>query len=119
MKQVLITFFCIFVVFQLTDAYAQFEIRDGNCLNAVGADLVFQKHVHKSRLFIAARSATVEYFGDKKIYCIQVLSQKEAEKGSTVEIKDGGFNHNFVKFEFHSTKNHGLEYNINVYAKYF
>jgi transcriptional antiterminator Rof (Rho-off) len=119
MKQALFAFFCVFVVFQLTDAIPQFEIRDGNCLNAVATDLVFQKHVHKGRIFVAERSTTAEYYGDKKIYCIQVLSQKEASKGSTVEIKDGGINHNFVKFDFHSTKNHGLEYNINVYARYF
>ncbi|XP_050510994.1 uncharacterized protein LOC114336463 isoform X2 [Diabrotica virgifera virgifera] len=119
MKQIVCAFFCLFVAFQLADAFAQFQLREGNCLNAVAADLVHQEHVHKSRVPFVTRSTTAKYYGDKKIYCIIATSQKDASKGSTVEIKDGGVNHNFVNFEFNSSKNHGLEYNVQVYARYF
>uniref|UniRef100_A0A6P7GEZ2 Uncharacterized protein LOC114336463 isoform X1 n=1 Tax=Diabrotica virgifera virgifera TaxID=50390 RepID=A0A6P7GEZ2_DIAVI len=119
MKQILFGLFCLFLVLQLSEAIPKSELREGNCLNAVALDLVYQEHIHKSRLLIKARSATAKYYGDKKIYCIIATSQKDASKGSTVEIKDGGINHNFVNFEFNSSKNHGLEYNVQVYARYF
>ncbi|XP_072391179.1 uncharacterized protein [Diabrotica undecimpunctata] len=119
MKQILFGLFCLLLVLQLSEAIPTTEIRDGNCLNAVASDLVYQEHIHKSRILIKGRQTTAKYYGDKKIYCIIATSQKDASKGSTVEIKGGGVNHNFVNFEFNSTKNHGLEYNIQVYARYF
>ncbi|XP_050510993.1 uncharacterized protein LOC114336463 isoform X1 [Diabrotica virgifera virgifera] len=119
MKKIVCAFFCLFVAFQLVDAYPRFQLRVGNCLYAVASDLVHQEHVHRTRLPFINRTATAKYYGDKKIYCIIATSQKDASKGSTVEIKDGGVNHNFVNFEFNSSKNHGLEYNVQVYARYF
>lgn len=44
------------------------------------------------------------------------LSEKTADKGSTVEIAEGGLNHTFVTFNLKSTSGHGLEYMISVYA---
>lgn len=44
------------------------------------------------------------------------ISQKSQEKGSTVEVTEGGLNHTFVTFKLKSETNHGLEYIISVYA---
>lgn len=54
--------------------------------------------------------------GVAKIYCILAISQKSEEKGSTVNIIEGGVNHTSVTFKLVSTRNHGLEYIISVYA---
>nr|CAI5844051.1 unnamed protein product [Callosobruchus analis] len=93
-----------------------FEIRSGNCRNATMATLVYQDHVHKSRLPFSTREAKVEWFGDETIYCVMALSEKEPSKGSTVEITEGGVGHNYVKLQMKSAKNHGLEYNVQVFG---
>uniref|UniRef100_A0A6P7GCP8 Uncharacterized protein LOC114336463 isoform X3 n=1 Tax=Diabrotica virgifera virgifera TaxID=50390 RepID=A0A6P7GCP8_DIAVI len=118
MKKIVCVFFCLFVAFQLVDGYNRSEIREGNCLH-IGPHFYYKEYIYRYGFPFITRSATAKYYGDKKIYCIIATSQKDASKGSTVEIKDGGVNHNFVNFEFNSSKNHGLEYNVQVYARYF
>nr|CAH7760456.1 unnamed protein product [Callosobruchus chinensis] len=100
----------------LTLGDPSYEIRAGNCSNATMATMVFQDHVHKSRMPFATREAKVEWFGDETIYCVMALSEKDASKGSTVEIVKGGVGHNFVSLQMKSAKNHGLEYNVQVFG---
>nr|XP_023012479.1 uncharacterized protein LOC111502600 [Leptinotarsa decemlineata] len=100
----------------VNDPREQFEIRDGYCTNAVMGDLVFQDHVHLTRIPFMTRNTTTQWHGDKNIYCILALSAKPASKGSTVFVKEGGLGHSFVTLEFHSTKNHGLEYSVQVFG---
>lgn len=123
-----------FIHFVLTAADSSFEIRDGNCSKALLNDLVFQKHVHLVQMPLIKREANVSmilkiyylkiesnyfqvtYYGDYRIYCLTVLSQKPASINSTVEIIEGGTNHAFVTLKMVSVVNHGFEYIINVYA---
>ncbi|CAH1992676.1 unnamed protein product [Acanthoscelides obtectus] len=96
----------------------KWEIRDGNCTHATMTDLIYQEHVHKHRLPFSTRDATVEWFGDENIYCVMAISEKVQATGSTVEILRGGVGHNFVSLHMKSAKNHGLEYNIQIFGKY-
>lgn len=56
------------------------------------------------------------YHGDHKIYCILAISLREEEKGSSVEIIEGGVNRTFVTLKLQSGRGHGLEYQLSVYA---
>ncbi|XP_074042136.1 uncharacterized protein [Leptinotarsa decemlineata] len=95
----------------------QFELHEGNCSRALIGDMVFLDHVQLSRLPLVGRNTTTSWYGDQKIYCILALGGKQTSKDSTVLIKEGGINHTFVTLEFHSQKNHGLEYNVQVFGK--
>lgn len=44
------------------------------------------------------------------------ISEKSADKGSTVDVTEGGLYRTYVSFKLKSSTNHGLEYMINVYA---
>ncbi|CAH1114987.1 unnamed protein product [Psylliodes chrysocephalus] len=95
------------------------DIKNGNCVIATPADLVKTEHVHKTGIPFMTRSATSEWLGNKKIYCLQVMNQKPSSDGSTVSITSGGVGYNFVKLAMKSTKGHGLDYNIQIYAKLY
>ncbi|CAH1163542.1 unnamed protein product [Phaedon cochleariae] len=95
----------------------QFELRLGNCNDATMADLVFQDHVHLTRIPFVTRSAESSWHGNERIICIIALSQKEQSKGSTVSITAGGINQHFVTLKMKSGSSHGLEYNIQVFGR--
>ncbi|CAH1105498.1 unnamed protein product [Psylliodes chrysocephalus] len=95
-----------------------FEIKDGNCTNAVLGDVVHKDHVHRYPVPFVKRDDKSHWAGDKKIYCVLALSQESESEGSTVEIKEGGVGHTFVTLKIKSKKSHGYEYNIQVFAKY-
>ncbi|KAG5879915.1 hypothetical protein JTB14_014388 [Gonioctena quinquepunctata] len=95
----------------------KFELREGNCSKAIMGDLVFQDHVHLKRVPFISRETTSSWHGDQKIYCILALSQKDSSVNSTISVADGGVNHTHVTLEMHSKKNHGLEYNIQIFGK--
>lgn len=44
------------------------------------------------------------------------ISEKSADKGSTVDITEGGLNRTYITFKLKSTTYHGLEYLLSVYA---
>lgn len=56
------------------------------------------------------------WHGDYNIYCILALSGKPATEGSTIEILEGGVNHTFVSFDLKSSRGHGVDYSIKVFA---
>nr|XP_023012480.1 uncharacterized protein LOC111502601 [Leptinotarsa decemlineata] len=116
------TFVVVFAIacqfaFGIVDPKEQFEIREGNCSNARLRDLVFEDNVDLMGIPFITRNTTSTWYGDQIIYCILALSQNPESNGSTVFIKEGGVNHSYVTLEFHSTKNHGLEYNIKVFGR--
>ncbi|KAJ8955769.1 hypothetical protein NQ318_008643 [Aromia moschata] len=95
----------------------QYQIVDGNCSTAFVSDIVFHDHVHKTRLPLVGRDAKSSWHGDKKIYCLKVLNEKDSSKGGRTSVQEGGVGHSFVTVEMHSPKNHGLEFTIQVYAR--
>lgn len=56
------------------------------------------------------------WYGDGTIYCIAATSIKPEDKGSTIDITEGGLNHKFVTFQFTSARGHGLDYELSVFA---
>lgn len=50
------------------------------------------------------------------IYCINARSLKSANKGSTVAIRNGELGMTHVTFQLKSSRGHGLEYKLEVYA---
>ncbi|KAJ8924129.1 hypothetical protein NQ315_006912 [Exocentrus adspersus] len=95
----------------------KYEIVDGDCNSALANDMIFRDHVHKTRLPLIGRDAESEWSGNARIYCIKVLNDKDESKGATCLIKDGGVGFDHVTIEMHSPANHGLEFDIQIYAK--
>lgn len=59
----LVIFACVLILIQSIYSASLgipvFEIREGNCTRAVASDLVFQKHVHLTRIPLTTREDTV------------------------------------------------------------
>ncbi|VEN55772.1 unnamed protein product [Callosobruchus maculatus] len=93
-----------------------FELVEGNCSHAIAGDMVFFEHVHKYPIPFTTREETVSWTGNKRIYCLMVLSESKDTK-SGVKVTNGGVWHNFVDIYVHSESGYGYKYFIRVFAK--
>nr|CAH7760455.1 unnamed protein product [Callosobruchus chinensis] len=101
----------------LTLGDPSYEIRAGNCSNATMATMVFQDHVHKSRMPFATREAKVHWSGNETIYCVMVLGEEGESEESTVETIGGGVGHHNVSLVLKSAAGHSLKYNVQIFGK--
>ncbi|XP_023310583.1 uncharacterized protein LOC111691658 [Anoplophora glabripennis] len=117
-----LTIFSIFVIFcaylhAAKAADGVYEIIDGDCNSALARDQVYHEHVHKTRLPLVSREAKSSWTGSQRIYCLKVLNDKDESKGATCKVTAGGVGSTNVTIEMNSAKNHGLEFDIQIYAR--
>ncbi|XP_018564453.1 uncharacterized protein LOC108905877 [Anoplophora glabripennis] len=94
----------------------EYEIITGDCNTALAKEMVYREHVQKTALPLVSRDAKSSWSGNARIYCLKVLNQKDESNGSTCAITDGGIGFDHVTIEMHSKANHGLEFDIEIYA---
>ncbi|XP_026287825.1 probable salivary secreted peptide isoform X2 [Frankliniella occidentalis] len=82
--------------------------------------LLLQETAYKESWWMMIRDADVVYPKKNevgyKISCIKILDQRRDGKNGEVKVKEGGVSYNHVLLRFHSQRNHGLNYLVQVYG---
>ncbi|KAG5879916.1 hypothetical protein JTB14_014389 [Gonioctena quinquepunctata] len=91
-------------------------LREGNCSKAIPGGSVFREHIKLLEVPSKPRNRTSSWSGERKIYCILALNQRDASEGSTIFVKEGGVDDTAVTLELHSKEGYALEYRVQVFA---